>query len=310
MASEIISVKNVFKTYGDLKALKGLSFTVQPSTCLSLLGPNGAGKTTMMKILYAKATRDKNPGSEVSVFGFDPAKNELDIKSRSGVVPQDNNLDEELNVEENLQLYCKFYGIGKKEGQARIDYLLDFMDLDAKKGVKIRELSGGMKRRLIIARALLNEPELLILDEPTTGLDPQVRQVIWDKLRILKKQGTTILLTTHYMDEAFQLADTIIIMDKGEKIVEGNPKALLQEHIEDFVLEVHDKDSVKSPENVKDNGDMRCEITEDRFYCYSNSIDELKKLAGSIGLEDYYVRQSNLEDLFLKVTGRGLNEIQ
>ena len=219
----VINVKNIYKAYNDVKAVNNLSFQVNPSTCFGLLGPNGAGKTTMMKMIYGKATRTKNPDSRIEVFGFDPEKDELKIKQISGVVPQDNNLDEELDVYLNLIVYSKFYHIPLKIAKERINYLLEFMELNDKKHAKIRELSGGMKRRLIIARALINNPKLLILDEPTTGLDPQVRHLIWDRLRYLIKNGTTILLTTHYMEEAFQICDKILIMDHGKKVMEGNP---------------------------------------------------------------------------------------
>ena len=303
---EIIAVRHVYKSYGRLKAVHDLNFAVASSTCFGFLGPNGAGKTTMMKMIYGKCMRDLNASSGINVFGLDPQTHELDIKFLSGVVPQEDNLDEELNVVQNLQVYSKFYGMKKHEAIERIDYLLDFFELNEKRKAKIRELSGGMQRRLVIARALLHRPKLLILDEPTTGLDPQVRHLIWDKLRQLKKEGLTILLPTHYMEEAFQLCDTILIMDKGKKIMEGSPKTLLAENIENYVLELHDDADAKLLESsISDI--VRMDQANQRSVLYSNDLDALKNLTDQLSHTNYYLRQSNLEDLFLKLTGRALN---
>ncbi len=302
--------ENVNKSYGELKAVDNLSFKIEPSICFGLLGPNGAGKTTMMKMVYAKATRDKKSGGSISVFGLDPARQELDIKTLSGVVPQDNNLDTELNVMQNLHIYAKFYNIPKKTADIRIKELLEFMELGDKKTAKINDLSGGMKRRLIIARALLNNPRLLILDEPTTGLDPQVRHLIWDKLRLLKKQGVTILLTTHYMEEAYQICDRLIIMYKGRKVMEGVPSQLLQDNIERYVLEVMSKEYLPALKKAIVKKDIRLDETNEIILLYSNKMDALEKISQDIKPGDHYLRQSNLEDLFLKTTGRTLNEGQ
>ena len=303
----IITVKNVHKSYGHIKAVNDLSFNVEQSTCFGFLGPNGAGKTTMMKILYGKAMRDTYNKSIVDVFGYDPTSNELNIKYLSGIVPQENNLDNELNVLQNLQVFAKFYGISKKKSFERIDYLLGFMELTDKKFVRINELSGGMKRRLIIARALLNNPRLLILDEPTTGLDPQVRHSIWDKLRQLQKQGITILLTTHYMEEAFQICDWILIMDKGKKILEGKPQTLLDSNMETYVLEVSNK---KITEKIHITSDLRKDESHEIAFYYSNNLNNLHSISQKLKPGEYYLRQSNLEDLFLKMTGRDLGKLQ
>ncbi|MBN1524085.1 MAG: ABC transporter ATP-binding protein [Spirochaetales bacterium] len=309
MKKTIIEAKNIFKSYDEVKAVVGLSFSVESSKCFGFLGPNGAGKTTMMKMLYAKALRDKHHESELSVLGFDPENHELEIKARTGIVPQEDNLDVELDVMQNLLIYARFYHIRKKEAVKRIGELLEFMELGDKKKAPIRALSGGMKRRLLIARALINNPELLILDEPTTGLDPQVRQLIWDKLRLLKQQGVTILLTTHYMEEAFQIADTILIMDKGKKLIEGNPVTLLKENMEPYVLEIIDK---KEASKVKGNGKsgVRHEDAGERVLYYSKNVNELKKMAGKLLPGTHHIRESNLEDLFLRTTGRKLNAVQ
>jgi lipooligosaccharide transport system ATP-binding protein len=308
MPDNVIKIKDLNKNFGKVCAVSNLSFEVQANTCFGFLGPNGAGKTTVMKMLYGKCFRERYDKDSVNVFGYDPAKNELEIKSQSGVVQQEDNLDDELNVFQNLWLYSKFYNLGRKTANERIAYLLGFFDLNDKKKSRIRELSGGMKRRLVIARALLNDPKLLILDEPTTGLDPQVRHLIWDKLRQLKKQNTTILLTTHYMEEAFQLCDSILIMHKGKKVMQGTPQQLLEKNIEKYVLELIDVDTGRI---LKENGtldNLRIDKSSQVTRVYSNETENLKVLANQLEGTQYYLRQANLEDVFLKATGRELNE--
>ncbi|RQW08333.1 MAG: ABC transporter ATP-binding protein [Calditrichaeota bacterium] len=310
MSQPIINISNVNKSYGTVTAVRDLNFQVDPGTCFGFLGPNGAGKTTMMHMIYGKVMRNRSPESQIQVFGFDPARQELNIKFISGVVPQENNLDEELNVWQNLMVYAKFYGMSRRDIDQRIDELLQFFELSAKKKAKIKELSGGMKRRLVIARALLHAPKLLILDEPTTGLDPQVRHLIWEKLRQLKRAGLTILLTTHYMEEAFQLCDTILIMDRGEKIVEGAPAVLLAEHIEPYVMEIQNEEVAEIVKTLPIPDTIRCDYSHGTPLLYARSFNMLNTLANGLGSGGYYLRQSNLEDLFLKLTGRALNEQQ
>ena len=310
MTDKIIIVKNVSKTFPKVLAVDNLSFEVEAQTCFGCLGPNGAGKSTMLNIIYGKCTRDEKPESKMSIFGYDPKHEELKIKYHSGVVPQDNNLDDELNVIQNLMIYSKFYDIPARVAKERIAYLLDFLELAEKENSRIKELSGGMKRRLVIARALLNNPRLLILDEPTTGLDPQVRHLIWDKLRQLKKEGTTILLTTHYMEEAFQICDTIMIMHNGQRIIEGAPRELLAKNIEKYVLELLDADALQDKFNNGLQEHVRIDRSQQVLRLFSNDFEYLKTLAGSMASENYYLRQTNLEDVFLKTTGRGLNETQ
>lgn len=310
MSSTVIIVRNISKSFGKVQAVRNLSFSVKPGICFGFLGPNGAGKTTVMKMLYGKCVRDNN-NSEVNIFGYDPLKNELAIKYLSGVVQQENNLDDELNVIQNLMIYSKFYDIAVDAAKKRIEYLLDFLELSDKADSKIKELSGGMKRRLVIARALLNQPRLLILDEPTTGLDPQVRHLIWDKIRQLKRQQTTVLLTTHYMEEAFQLCDCLLIMHKGQKIVEGEPKQLLEENIEKYVLEVFDTEDVKGVKEDMLGDIIRADRTPGITRYHSNDIEELKRLASAcLKAGNYHIRQTNLEDVFLRATGRQLNDKQ
>ncbi len=311
MSDTVITIKNLNKTFGDLKAVDRLDFEVQKAECFGLLGPNGAGKTTTMKTIYGKNEPDQDPDMIIRVFGYEAPKEALAIKALAGIVPQQDNLDTELNVRDNLLIYSKFYGMNTRTAKERIDELLSFMELRDKVKAKIRDLSGGMQRRLTIARALLNKPRLLILDEPTTGLDPQVRHLIWNKLRELKETGVTILLTTHYMEEAFQICDRIIIMDEGKKMVEGSPRELLKQNLEQFVMEIQGV----SPETGFETGyfdrnGIRYEFFNNIFYAYSNNSESLAKYGETGQVTEYFIRHANLEDLFLKVTGRCLNELQ
>ena len=306
----VIRVHNVSKAFGRVCAVCDLNFEVEEGTCFGLLGPNGAGKTTMMKMIYGRSLRNNHNGGIIDVFGYDPARDELAIKSLSGVVPQDNNLDDELNVSQNLMVYSKFYGLAARVARERIKVLLDFLELSEKVEARIKELSGGMQRRLVIARALLNDPRLLILDEPTTGLDPQVRHLIWDKLRQLRAQGTTIPLTTHYMEEAFHICDRVLIMDKGRRVLEDDPHKLLAENIEAYVMEVPVTNGTPVIQESDLPKDVRLDRTEGTMRFYADEIDRLKGIADRFSGNHYYLRQSTLEDVFLKATGRTLNEKQ
>ncbi len=300
-----VKATNVHKTYGSLTAVNQLSFEVPRGICFGFLGPNGAGKTTMMKMLFGKTGRDDSGGGEVSVFGYDPKERALEIKYFTGIVSQEDNLDQELSVFQNLMIYSRFYALPGKQARHFIENVLAFMELSDKKEFQIRQLSGGMKRRLLIARALLNNPRLLILDEPTTGLDPQVRHVIWDKLRDLKKQGVTILLTTHYMEEAFQICDDLIIMNKGEKVMQGPPALLIDKHIEKYVLELlhtGDKAAIHAGDGV------RAEVMNSRVLLYADDFETIRRISDRFRAGDFILRQSNLEDVFLKITGRKLHE--
>jgi len=310
MQPPVIQVQNISKTFGTLRAVDDLSFEVPGKSCLGFLGPNGAGKTTLMKMLYARAIRDNHAASRIDVFGYDPTHQELAIKYLSGVVPQEDNLDEELNVIQNLLLFARFYNMPVRQARDRAEELLAFLELTDKRTARIRELSGGMKRRLVIARALLNQPRLLILDEPTTGLDPQVRHIIWDKLRQLKKQGTTLLLSTHYMEEAFALCDTILIMHRGQKVLLGSPGKLLDEGIERFVLELTESRTQNTaPIELMATG-VRIDSTGPTLRLYADQIEALKTIADRLTGEPYSLRPSNLEDVFLRATGGTLNEFQ
>lgn len=310
MPKTAITASNIYKSYEDNLAVSGVGFTVPGATCFGFLGPNGAGKSTLMKIIYGRTRRDAYPKGNLSVLGWDPQQNELAIKYRAGVVSQDNNLDQELNVVQNLEIYSRFYDIAPDEAGKRIDELLDFMELTEKRNAPIRSLSGGMMRRLVMVRALLNRPQLLILDEPTTGLDPQVRHVIWDKLRKLKKDGITILLTTHYMEEAYQICDHVFIMDKGKKVMEGKPQELINQNIEPYVLEIIHPELVDSLFEIVDSTSIRKDRSAGVGRLYADSIKELETVLNHLNPGDFYLRQSNLEDLFFKATGRNLNEKQ
>jgi lipooligosaccharide transport system ATP-binding protein len=310
MPDPVILFDNVHKSYRKVKAVDGISFEVAPSTCFGLLGRNGAGKSTIMRLIYRKAERDADPPGTVSVFGVDPERDELAIKCRSGVVPQDDNLDEELDVTQNLNVFAKLYGMPAAKAKARIAELLEFMELRDKARANIRELSGGMKRRLVIVRALLNQPRLLILDEPTTGLDPQVRHTIWDKLRQLKRGGLTIVLTTHYMEEAFQLCDDVLILENGKAVLRGNPKSLLEQSIEPFVLELTD---VKLAEQVRQRlgtATARIEESDESVRAYARDYGALKSVADGLPPGDHHLRPTTLEDVYLKATGRRLDARQ
>ncbi|MGD0836057.1 MAG: ABC transporter ATP-binding protein [Polyangia bacterium] len=308
MTEPVIVFDKVHKSYrGGLKAVDGASFDVAPSMCFGLLGRNGAGKSTIMRILYHKAERDPNPPSRVSVFGFDPVRDELAIKCRSGVVPQEDNLDEELDVTQNLSVFARLHGMPRRQTEARIAELLDFMELGEKRRASVRELSGGMKRRLVIVRALLNRPRLLILDEPTTGLDPQVRHIIWDKLRQLKREGLTIVLTTHYMDEAFQLCDDTLILEKGKAVLRGHPKQLVERHIEPFVLELTQLDLAPRLLGSLPAGRARVEQSDESVRIYADDYASLQRLADELPPGNHHLRPCTLEDVFLKATGRRLD---
>lgn len=295
----VIQASQIGKKYKDITAVNGIDFTVRRGQFFGMLGPNGAGKTSVMKMFYNLVTRNEG---DLKVLGMDPKINEVEIKYRIGIVPQEDNLDPELTVKENLEIYSNYFGIPNSVSKERINSLFHFFDLTGKEQVNINELSGGMKRRLVIIRALLNDPELLLLDEPTTGLDPQARHLIWDKLNALKKQGMTLVITTHYMDEASQLCDRIIIMNKGEIVIEGNPHRLMQKNFEKYVLET---------ENVKlnvDIGNIRHEAYGNRCFFYSNDKENLFTLRDHIGNHSIIIRNATLEDLFLKITGRKLDE--
>jgi len=298
---------DVHKTYNGVYAVRGMSFSAEESTSIALLGPNGAGKSTLMNMAIGRVLRDPSGGA-IEILGSDPADESLRIKYLSGVVPQDDNLDEELNVFQNLYVYSRFYGVKKAKALLRIEELLDFMQLSVKIDARIKELSGGMRRRLLIARALINRPSLLILDEPTTGLDPQARHMIWDRLNKLKKNGTSILLSTHYMEEAYRIADKVVIMHLGKKLLEGDPVSLLSEHIEAHVIEIKEKsDFSGSVRDAAERFKARVDLTHDTVMVYTDDKSVMRAITEDLSDGAYISRERNLEDLFIKLTGRDLD---
>jgi lipooligosaccharide transport system ATP-binding protein len=308
MTENMIVARGLTKKYDDFVAVDGINFAVKRGEAFGLLGPNGAGKSTTMRMI---ASTSQRTSGDLEILGKDPNKHGPEIRAHLGVVPQQDNLDWELKVWENLYIYGRYFGLARKFVKTKIDELLAFAQLEEKRNVKTDSLSGGMKRRLTIARALVNEPEILMLDEPTTGLDPQARHVLWDRLFRLKEQGVTLVITTHYMDEAEQLCDRLIVMDKGQIMAEGSPAELIKQYSSKEVLEVRFGSSRNQEvaEAIKGaNIGDRIEELPDRILVYSEDGEaELKKIH-DMGFEPLtsLVRRSSLEDVFLRLTGRTL----
>jgi len=300
----ILRIDNLRKSYDTLSAVDGISFSVNKGECFGLLGPNGAGKTTTIRMLYGYTPRDSG---ELELFGLDLDRHVREIKSRIGICQQEDSLDPDLSVRKNLVGYARYFSIAKSEAEHRAADLLHFFALENRAGDNVRILSGGLKRRLMLARALVNNPELVILDEPTTGLDPQSRQLLWEKLAELKEQGITILLTTHYMEEAARLCDRLVIVDHGRILIEGKPAQLVREQVGSSVLEI-DRPDVKVREFLDREG-CRVEDLGKRLLVYLQDGDELfLRLTREVRAEGCTLRPASLEDLFLKLTGRGLRE--
>ena len=299
----MITAKSLVKKFGDFSAVDGLNLQINKGECFGLLGPNGAGKSTFISMTYGTVQRTSG---ELTVFGYDPKTNNREIKRRLGVVTQENALDESLTVIENMMIYCAFIGIPKAERKKRVEDLLEYMNLMHKKDMPIMALSGGMKRRLVFVRALLGKPELLILDEPTTGLDPAVRHLLWGKVKELHSQGTTIVLTTHYMHEAEVLCNRLVIMNKGVVAGEGSPKDLINQHTPGYVGIFANEH--REQINKITAGNSGYTLTEDTsgIYVRTNSLDELTALHSKNNLTPLQIRPSNLEDVFLKLTGQDL----
>jgi lipooligosaccharide transport system ATP-binding protein len=294
------------KTGETVEAVKGIDLDVRRGEAFGFLGPNGAGKSSTMRMIAAVSPVT---GGELRILGMDPAEHGPAIRSRLGVCPQEDTLDNELNVFDNLYIYGRYFGIPKREVRERAEELLEFVQLTEKRAAKVEDLSGGMKRRLTIARSLINRPEILLLDEPTTGLDPQARHVLWDRLFRLKQQGVTLVITTHYMDEAEQLCDRLVVMDRGVIAAEGSPLDLIREHSTREVAElrfpVGDHDA--TAEKIADLGD-RVEVLPDRILVYSEDGAHVLAQVHERGLRPVatLVRRSTLEDVFLRLTGRTL----
>ena len=306
MTSDMIVAKDLKKVYGDFVAVDGINFTVKQGESFGLLGPNGAGKSTTMKMISSVS---KRTGGELTILGKDPDKFGPEIRAHLGVVPQKDMLDRELKTWENLYTYGRYFGLSRKFLKPKVEELLAFAQLEEKRNEKVEELSGGMQRRLAIARGLVNEPEMLLLDEPTTGLDPQARHILWDRLFRLKEQGVTLVITTHYMDEAEQLCDRLIVMDKGKIMAEGSPAELIKKYSSKEVVEVRfgtDKNE-QFADALKQLGD-RIEVLPDRILVYTAHGEQTLEAIVANGMNPVtsLVRRSSLEDVFLRLTGRTL----
>jgi lipooligosaccharide transport system ATP-binding protein len=304
----VIVARDLVKKYKEFPAVGGISFEVAPGESFGLLGPYGAGKSTTMRMVGAVSTRTSG---DLSILGLDPNQFGPEIRSQLGVVPQADNLDAELRVRDNLIVYGRYFGLPIRRVRQRADELLEFAQLQDKAKSKVDDLSGGMKRRLTIARALINDPRILLLDEPTTGLDPQARHILWDRLFRLKEQGTTLVLTTHYMDEAEQLCDRLVVVDKGVIMAEGSPASLIRDYSSREVLEVR----FGSERNAQVAGELdgvgeRVEVLPDRILIYTDNGERELVQVTDRGLQPItsLVRRSSLEDVFLRLTGRSLIE--
>jgi len=302
----VIEGRGLTKAYGNLVAVDGIDFAVEPGESFGLLGPNGAGKSTTMRLIGGTLDRT---GGTLQVAGLDPGQEGPRVRAHLGVVPQQDNLDEELRVAENLIMYGRYFGLSRSHLKPKAEELLDFVQLRDKSHAKVSSLSGGMKRRLTIARGLVNDPSILLLDEPTTGLDPQARHTLWDRLFRLKEVGTTLVVTTHFMDEAEQLCDRLIVIDRGTIMAQGSPRELIREHSTREVLELR-FGSARNASVVDSLGDVarRLEVLPDRILLYAHDGEEALGEIHRRGLSPVtsLVRRSSLEDVFLRLTGRSL----
>ncbi|HXN01925.1 MAG TPA: ABC transporter ATP-binding protein [Candidatus Dormibacteraeota bacterium] len=303
----LIHARGLTKRFGSLVAVDGVDFDVDRGEAFGFLGPNGAGKTSTMRMIGCVS---RPSGGTLRVLGMDPIHDGPRIRARLGVVPQSDTLDTELHVDENLFTYARYFGLPRDVARRRAQQLLDFVQLGDRARDNVEFLSGGMKRRLTIARALVNEPELLLLDEPTTGLDPQARHLVWDRLYRLKQQGVTIVLTTHYMDEAEQLCDRLVVMDKAKIVAFGSPRSLIDQYSSREVLELRFPIDSTPPLNELDGLAHRTEALPDRVLLYTDDGEAAAVAVHSRGLRpaSILVRRSTLEDVFLRLTGRSLIE--
>jgi lipooligosaccharide transport system ATP-binding protein len=304
----LIRARGLTKRFGTFTAVDGIDFEVAPGEAFGFLGPNGAGKTSTMRMIGCVSPVS---GGELSVLGMDPAGDGPRIRARIGVVPQQDTLDTELTVEDNLVIYGRYFGMKRGEAKRRAAELLDFVQLTDRAASQVEPLSGGMKRRLSIARSLINQPDLMLLDEPTTGLDPQARHLVWDRLYRLKQRGTTLVLTTHYMDEAEQLCDRLVVMDKAKIVAEGSPRDLIERYSTREVTEMRFAPEVQDRLDHQLEGlAERVERLPDRVLLYADDGEAAVAAAHERGLrpETVLVRRSTLEDVFLRLTGRSLIE--
>jgi len=304
----LVHARALTKRFGGFTAVNAVDFDVRTGEAFGFLGPNGAGKTSTMRMIACSSPITEG---DLSVIGLDPRRQAPQIKSRLGVVPQIDNLDAELTVRENLEMYARYFDIPADVARARADELLDFVQLAERASDQVEPLSGGMKRRLTIARSLINEPELVILDEPTTGLDPQARHLVWERLYRLKQRGATLIITTHYMDEAEQLCDRLVVMDKAKIVAEGSPRELIDRYSTREVLEIRVREAARASLNGQLDGIAdRVEELPDRTLLYVQDGEQALEAVNGRGieLESALVRRSSLEDVFLRLTGRTLIE--
>ena len=300
----MIHARGLVKRFGELVAVDGIDLDVQPGEAFGFLGPNGAGKSSTMRMIGCVSPIS---GGTLRILGLDPTANGPAIRARLGVVPQQDTLDTELTVRENVLIYGRYFGLSRRELRPKVEELLDFVQLTERAGDKVEPLSGGLKRRLTIARSLVNDPELLLLDEPTTGLDPQARHVVWDRLFRLKQRGVTLVLTTHYMDEAEQLCDRLVVMDHGRIVAEGSPRQLIEQYSTREVVEVRFED-VRPQNGALAGTGNRVEELPDRTLIYTADGDVTASAIAERGLPPHstLIRRSTLEDVFLHLTGRTL----
>ena len=312
MKNDAISAKSLTKNYGKFCAVDNVSLDITKGICFGLLGPNGAGKTTMIQMIQASSPITNG---KLEVLGMDTISDSREIRKKIGVIPQEDNLDPDFSVRYNLLVYARYFGIGLDEAKEKAEELLKKVELTDKADQEINNLSGGMKRRLIVARGMINEPELLILDEPTTGLDPQARHSVWDQIRIFKNKGKTVLLTTHYMDEAEILCDELAIMDSGRILIQGNPKELIKKTIGDDAAELVAL-SLGKDEETLNLIEKKCKLMKvsfsrvtDRIILYGKEIENIiSEFKDEKNLTDIIRRRATLEDVFLNLTGRQLRD--
>jgi lipooligosaccharide transport system ATP-binding protein len=307
VTASLVRARGLTKRFGDRVAVDGIDFEVEPGEAFGFLGPNGAGKSSTMRMIGCVSAPS---AGELTVFGDDVHRHGPDIRARLGVVPQEDNLDTELTVWDNLVIYGRYFGLALPVIRERAASLLEFMQLADRRDARVDPLSGGMKRRLTIARALVNSPELLLLDEPTTGLDPQARHLLWDRLYQLRREGVSLILTTHYMDEAEQLCDRLVIMDGGRIVAEGSPAQLIETHASREVVELRFPDPELSRAQQALHAAGRVELAGDRMLVYTDDAERVTKAIDNAGVEPSSVltRRGSLEDVFLIITGRSLDD--
>jgi len=299
----VVSAKDLRKSFAGREVICGVNFDIKPGICFGILGPNGAGKTTLMRMLMGLT-----PVTEGEYTLFDHPVSDASIHHRVGVVPQQDNLDPDFSISLNLKVYAAYFGISAKEAEPRIKDLLEFASLSSRGNEQVSALSGGMRRRLMVARALINNPDLIVLDEPSTGLDPQARHLIWQRLRSLKKHGKTLILTTHYMEEAAELCDELIILDKGKILARGVPRLLIEEHVEAEVVAIRGLANEQDANQICDGLNIRIDHVGDTWFCYSDDARALVTRCSERHELTFIHRPASLEDLFLKLTGRDMRE--